>query len=67
LQVLAILSFDQREHILSQKEIVDNIEKKLNTMAKYGWFDVEEDENKDEVNERKQKEEERKVRFSPLK
>lgn len=39
LQVLAILSFDQREHILNQKAIVNNIETKLKTMSRNGWFE----------------------------
>ena len=39
LQVLAILSFDQREHILKEKDIIDNIETKLKSMSRNGWFD----------------------------
>ena len=41
-QVLAILSFDLREDILSQGIIIENIEYKLKTMARNGWFDIEE-------------------------
>ena len=40
--MLAILSFDQREHILNQQGIVKNIENKLKTMCRNGWFDPEE-------------------------
>jgi hypothetical protein len=39
--VLAILSFDQREHILKQAGIVNNIENKITSMARNGWFDSE--------------------------
>lgn len=36
LQVLAILSFDQREHILKEKSIIDNIENMLISMTRSG-------------------------------
>ena len=49
LQVLAILSFDQREHILKEKAIVQSIESKLNSLARNGWFDTDEEKTHKEV------------------
>lgn len=64
LQVLAILSFDHREHILGQNQIVDNIEKKLNTMAINGWFNTEEDQEETKAEDDESKhDEEKKVTF----